>query len=54
MTAFVKAAGLAGILVAIFATLTPDIRAAQLNNAVREGQAVVTELSAKVSAITYW
>jgi hypothetical protein len=54
MTSFVKAAGFAGILVAVFATVTPDLKAAQLNNAVRENQAVVTELSANASAITYW
>jgi hypothetical protein len=54
MTHFVKAAGLAGILVVVFATVTPDLKAAQLNNAVREGQAVVTELGANASAITYW
>jgi hypothetical protein len=54
MTSFVKAAGFAGILVAVFATVTPELKAAQLNNAVRENQAVVTELSANASAITYW
>jgi hypothetical protein len=54
MTSFVKAAGFAGILVAVFATVTPELKAAQLNNPVREGQAVVTELSANASAITYW
>jgi hypothetical protein len=54
MTSFVKAAGLAGILVAVFATVTPELKADQLNNAVREGQAVTTELGANASAITYW
>ena len=54
MTSFVKAAGFAGILVALFATVTPDLKAAQLNNAVRENQAVVTELGTNASAITYW
>ena len=54
MTSFVKAAGLAGILVAVFATVTPDLKADQLNNAVREGQGVTTELGANASAITYW
>ena len=54
MTSFVKAAGFAGILVALFATVTPDLKAAQLNNAVRENQAVVTQLGANASAITYW
>jgi hypothetical protein len=53
-TSFVKAAGLAGILVAVFATVTPELKADQLNNAVREGQAVTTELGGNASAITYW
>jgi|SRR5712671_5448864 hypothetical protein len=54
MTSFVKAAGLAGILVAVFATVTPELKADQLNNAVREGHAVTTKLGATVSATTYW
>jgi hypothetical protein len=54
VTSVVKAAGLAGILVAVFATVTPDLRADQLNNAVREGHAVTNELGANSSAITYW
>ena len=54
MTRFAKAASLAGIWVVVFATVTPDLKAAQVNNAVREGQAVVTELGANASAITYW
>src|SRR5258708_4071200 len=54
MTSFIKAAGLAVILVVVFATVTPDLKAAQLNTAVRERQAVVTELGANASAITYW
>ena len=54
MTGFAKTAGLAGILVAVFATVTPDLKADQLNNAVREGQGVTTELSANAAAITYW
>jgi hypothetical protein len=54
MIGFVKAAGLAGILVALFATVTPDLKAAQRRNAMREGQPVVTELSASTSAVTYW
>jgi hypothetical protein len=54
MTSFAKRTGLAGILVAVFATVTPDLKAAQLDNAVREGQAVTTELGANASAITYW
>jgi len=31
-----------------------DLRADQLNNAVREGHAVTTELGANASAVTYW
>ncbi len=54
MTSFAKAAGLAGILVAVFATVSPELKADQLNNAVREGHAVTTELGANASAITYW
>ena len=54
MTSFVKAAGLAGILVAVFATVTPELKADQLNNAVRQRQAVTTELGPNASAITYW
>jgi len=36
------------------ATATPDLKAARLDHAVREGQGVVTELSANASAISYW
>src|SRR3979409_1196035 len=54
MTSFVKAAGLAGLLVAVFAPQPPDQKADQFNNAVREGQAVTTELGGNASAITYW
>ncbi len=54
MTGFAKTAGLAGILVAVFATVTPNLKADQLNNAVREGQGVTTELGANAAAITYW
>ena len=54
MTSFAKAAGLAGILVAVFATVTPELKADQLNSAVRQRQAVTTELGPHASAITYW
>src|SRR5258706_6007942 len=54
MTKFAKTAGLAGILVAVFATVTLELEAAQLDHAVREGHAVTTELGANASAITYW
>jgi hypothetical protein len=54
MTNFsIKAAGLAGILVAILAA-APELKADQLNNAVREGHAVTTELGGNAAAITYW
>ena len=54
MNSFTRAAGLVGILVAVFATLTPELKADQLNNAVRQRQAVTTELGPNASAITYW
>jgi hypothetical protein len=53
MTNFIKAAGLAGILVAVLAA-APGLKADQPNNAVREGHAVTTELSGNASAVTYW
>ena len=54
MTNFIKAAGLAGILVAVLATVTPELKADQFNHAVREGHAVTTELGGNASAVTYW
>ncbi len=54
MTSFAKTAGLAGILVAVFATANPELRAAQPDRTVREGQGVTTDLGANASAITYW
>ena len=53
MTNFIKAAALAGILVAVFATV-PKLRADQPDNAVREGHAVTTELGGNAAAVTYW
>jgi hypothetical protein len=53
MTNFIKAAGLAGILVAVLAA-APGLKADQSGNAVREGHAVSTELSGNASAVTYW
>jgi hypothetical protein len=53
MTNFTKAVGLAGILVAVLAT-APELKADQLNNAVRERHAVTTELGGNAAAITYW
>jgi hypothetical protein len=37
-----------------FATVTPELKADPLHTAVREGQAVTTELGPNASAITYW
>ena len=54
MNSFTKAAGLAGILIAVFATVTAELKADQLDNAVRQRQAVTTELGPNASAITYW
>jgi hypothetical protein len=53
MTNFIKAAGLAGILVAVLAA-APGLKADQPNNTVREGYAVTTELGGNASAVTYW
>ena len=53
MTNFIKAAGLAGILVAVLAA-APGLKADQSGNAVREGHAVTTELGGNASAVTYW
>jgi len=52
MTSFRSAAALA--LVAGLATLSPAPKATPVDNTVREGQAVVTELGPNASAITYW
>lgn len=54
MTKLTKAAGLAGILIAVLATVAPTAFAAQRDQTVREGQAAVTKLNATTSAITYW
>lgn len=53
MTDFIKAAGLAGILIAALATV-PELKADQPGNAVREGHAVTTELGGNAAAVTYW
>ena len=53
MTNFIKAAGLAGILIASLAT-SAELRAEQLTGAAREGHAVTTELDGNAAAITYW
>jgi hypothetical protein len=54
MTNYVKAAGLAGILALALGTTAQALSATPLDNAVREGQAVVTQLDADTSAITDW
>ncbi len=54
MPSFLKAGVLAAIFAAGLAIVTGQLRAAQLNSTVREGQGVTTELSANASAITYW
>jgi hypothetical protein len=54
MTNSAKGAGLAGILAAVLATTAPALSSTQRDEAVREGQAVVTELDAATSAVTYW
>jgi acyl-CoA synthetase (AMP-forming)/AMP-acid ligase II len=50
----VKVAALAGALIVVFATVVPDLNAAQIDKRVRERQAVVIELSANAAALTYW
>ena len=54
LTSFPKAAGLAAVFAAGFATVTATPGAADLNSTVREVQGVTTELGANASAITYW
>src|SRR5262249_15181578 len=54
MTRLFKVAGLAAMLAATIAIGSPDLRAAQVDSPVREGEAVVTWLSTNVSAVTYW
>ena len=54
MTKFARTTGFAGILVAVFATVTPDLKADQLTNTVRDGQGMTTGLGANAAAITYW
>jgi hypothetical protein len=54
MTSFLRAATLAGLLVAGLAIASPGLKAGQADNAVREGQAIMTELSPNAKAITYW
>jgi hypothetical protein len=53
MTNFIKTAGLAGLLVAVLATV-PELKADQPSSAVREGHAVTTALDGNAAAVTYW
>jgi len=54
MTKLVKTVRLGGVLAALWASMTFELRAAQRENSVREGQAVATALSANAAATTYW
>ena len=54
MRKIVKSAKLAAILVAALGTTAHALSAAQPESGVLERQAVVTELSANASAMTYW
>jgi hypothetical protein len=54
MKTFVNAAALAGALIVVFATVSADLNAADIDKTVREHQAAVTDLSANASAVTYW
>ena len=54
MTTFVNAAALAGLLAVGSAMVATHSKAAPRNDAVREGQGVITALSANASATTYW
>jgi hypothetical protein len=54
MTNFTKALGLAGVLAVTLAAAKPALSAAEHESTAREGHAVMTELDANASAITYW
>ena len=54
MTNFAKTIGLAGVLAVALAAAKPALSAPEHDRTVREGQAVMTELDANASAITYW
>jgi hypothetical protein len=49
-----KAAYVVATLAAGVTSFAPQLRAAQLTDAVREGVGVATELSGNASALTYW
>ena len=54
MTNFAKTVGLAGVLAVALAAAKPAPSDPEDDRAVRECQAVMTELDANASAITYW
>jgi len=49
-----KAAAIAAFAVTALLTTSPSLRATQLDPAVRENEAVVTQLSADATAVSYW
>ena len=54
ITNFAKTVGLAGVLAVALTAAKAAPSAPEDDRAVREGQAVMTELDANASAITYW
>ena len=54
MSKLMKAAGIAGLLIAASVAVSPSLRATQVGSSVQENQAVVTPLSANATAISYW
>jgi hypothetical protein len=54
MINLLKTARLAAIFVALWASTVFNLRAAQPENYIHQGQGVETELGADASAITYW
>ncbi|HEV8390672.1 MAG TPA: hypothetical protein VGQ35_12565 [Dongiaceae bacterium] len=54
MTKLIKAAAIAGIAVTASLAASSSLRATQVDTSVRENQAVVTELGANTTAISYW
>jgi hypothetical protein len=54
MSKLMKAAGVAGLLIAASLATSPALRATQVDESVRENQAVVTQLGANATAVSYW
>jgi hypothetical protein len=54
MSKLMKAAGVAGFLMAASVAVSPSLRATQVDNSVQENQAVTTQLGANATAISYW